>query len=122
MSMRKVGVGMFLVFFLPGFSSIIIQTTLIREFLVVFEGNELCLGGIFGIWFLWIMIGAPVGSLLSKWVRNVGAIFVVFVLIGALAPFVQIYAIRIVRDIYDVPMSLYVSLPEMLFFALISLA
>ena len=120
--MRKAGLGMFLVFFLLGFSSIIIQTTLIREFLVVFEGNELCLGGIFGIWFLWIMIGAPVGSLLSKWVRNVGAIFVVFVILGALSPFAQIYAIRIVRDIFDVPMSLYVSFPEMLLFALICVA
>jgi hypothetical protein len=45
--MRKAGLGMFLAFFLLGFSSIIIQTTLLREFLVVFEGNELCLGAIY---------------------------------------------------------------------------
>ncbi|MEW6354898.1 MAG: hypothetical protein AB1696_01115 [Planctomycetota bacterium] len=120
--MRKAGLGMFVVFFLLGFSSIIIQTTLIREFLVVFEGNELCLGGIFGIWFLWIMIGAPIGSLLSRWVKNVAPLFVLFVILGALAPFAQIYAIRIVRDIFDVPMSLYVSFPEMLLFALICVA
>ncbi|NOZ22476.1 MAG: hypothetical protein GXP25_15450 [Planctomycetes bacterium] len=120
--MRKAGLGMFVAFFLLGFSSIIIQTTLIREFLVVFEGNELCLGGIFGIWFLWIMIGAPIGSLLSKWVKNAAPLFVLFVILGALAPFAQIYAIRIVRDIFDVPMSLYVSFPDMLLFALICVA
>jgi spermidine synthase len=42
------------------------QVGLIREFLAVFAGNELCLGVIFACWFLGIVIGAGLGGRLAQ--------------------------------------------------------
>ncbi|MFC1654601.1 fused MFS/spermidine synthase [Myxococcota bacterium] len=42
------------------------QVGLVREFLVVFAGNELCLGVIFACWFLGIVIGADAGGRLAQ--------------------------------------------------------
>jgi len=42
------------------------QVNLVREFLAVFAGNELCLGVIFACWFLGIVIGAGFGGRLAQ--------------------------------------------------------
>jgi len=42
------------------------QVGLVREFLAVFAGNELCLGVIFACWFLGIVIGAGAGGRLAQ--------------------------------------------------------
>ena len=42
------------------------QVSLVREFLAVFAGNELCLGVIFACWFLGIVIGAGAGGRLAQ--------------------------------------------------------
>jgi spermidine synthase len=42
------------------------QVNLVREFLAVFAGNELCLGVIFACWFLGIVIGAGAGGRLAR--------------------------------------------------------
>ncbi|MBN1766590.1 MAG: 4Fe-4S binding protein [Sedimentisphaerales bacterium] len=44
--------------FCIGLFAIVSQALLFREFLVVFEGNELGVGAFFGSWFLWIAVGA----------------------------------------------------------------
>jgi len=48
----------FVAFFLLGAYSIATQVLLIREFLVIFFGNELCMGIIFAAWLLSIFLGA----------------------------------------------------------------
>jgi spermidine synthase len=42
------------------------QVGLVREFLAVFAGNELCLGVIFACWFLGIVIGADSGGRMAQ--------------------------------------------------------
>lgn len=49
-----------------GFFSIVCQTLLFREFLGVFEGNELGVGSFFGAWLLWVGIGACAAGVLLR--------------------------------------------------------
>jgi len=43
---------------LMGFSSLIVQTLLIREFLIIFYGNELTIGIILGEWIILEALGS----------------------------------------------------------------
>ena len=56
-----------LLFFLPiitacGFVSATGQIIILREFLVLFYGNELTIGLIFAAWLLWTALGSTVGG------------------------------------------------------------
>ncbi len=113
--------GIFLVFFALGFCSVIVQTTLIREALVVFSGNELCLGVIFGVWLFWIGVGAGIGSWLSRRMDPFWP-FVILVVAGALCPALQIYGLRIVRELFTVMPGAYVSFGQMALASLLFLA
>ena len=44
-----------------GFFGLVAQALLFRQFLTVFEGNELSIGIFFSSWLLWIAAGALVG-------------------------------------------------------------
>ena len=48
------------VVFALGFFVIVAQTLLFRDFLTVFEGNELSIGGFLASWLLWVAIGAMI--------------------------------------------------------------
>jgi len=48
--------------FLLGYQATIAQVIIVREFLVIFFGNELCLGVIFSSWFVGIAVGAYIAS------------------------------------------------------------
>jgi len=122
MRTRKMLTSILLVFFVLGFCSVVVQTTLLREFLVVFSGNELCLGILFAVWFLWIGVGAAIGSWLSHFTKRPGLLFAALTIAGTFTPFAQIYCIRLVRAIYDAQMGVYISFPDMLKFALPCLA
>jgi spermidine synthase len=52
-----------IVIFSAGFFSLLMQTLLFRDFLAVFQGNEISTGLFFFSWLLWIMIGAFLGWL-----------------------------------------------------------
>ena len=45
-----------------GLTSMVAQIVFIREMLVVFGGNELCLGVLLFVWFFWVGIGSFVGN------------------------------------------------------------
>ncbi|MBM4043872.1 MAG: hypothetical protein FJ279_02050, partial [Planctomycetes bacterium] len=110
-----------LVFFILGLASVTVQTTLIREFLVAFHGNELCLGLFFGVWLLWISLGAALGSWVSRRLRSADGLFHLCVLLGAASPLLQIYYIRIVRYVLNPPAGLYIPFHSMSLFALVVL-
>lgn len=108
-----------LTFFLLGACSVTCQATLVREFLTVFSGNELCLGAFFGIWLFWIAVGAGLGSLVARLPRGLLAIFIIGVLVAGVSPLAQVYAIRNVRAIFNMPIAgLLLGLKPMLLFAL----
>lgn len=105
------------VYFVLGFASLIVQATLIREFLVVFYGNELCLGVILASWLLWIAIGARIGVAVAARTQQPWGWFLAFLLLGALAPPGQVVLIRLVRTLLQVPVGEYVPFLPMLGFA-----
>lgn len=53
--------------FITGFSAVIIQCVLIREFLAIFFGNELVLGIIFSVWLFFCGIGSLWGNKRGRW-------------------------------------------------------
>jgi spermidine synthase len=69
-----------------GAYALVAQTALLRQFLVIFGGNELALGLFFGAWFAGIGLGAAAaGRLADRRVPGAAGVFVV-ALVGALVP------------------------------------
>ncbi len=98
-----------LIFVLIGAYSIAAQIYFIRELLVVFLGNELCIGIIFSGWFAGIGIGSCVGGKIRKKTDHVIPVFLVFVVLLCLLPFLLIPVMRVVRAIFEVPPGGYAS-------------
>lgn len=85
-----------------GFSSIITQLVLIREFLSIFYGNELIMGIIFANWLLLIGIGSYLGRY-SKAVKNKTRLLIMLQIILAFLPVISVYLTRISRNIIFLP-------------------
>jgi spermidine synthase len=101
-------------FILLGGFALISQVLFIREFLVVFHGNELCLGTIFAGWLFGISLGAWISSKLINRFKEKANIFLIMqILMGLLLP-IQIYFIRITREILRVPPGEYIAFLPML--------
>ncbi len=111
-----------IIYFFLGFSSIIVQSLLIREFLVVFFGNELVLGIIFGAWFFWISIGAQTGSRLAFQIKSLRTVFCLSILIGLFLFPLQLYLIRSVRSLLAVSPGQYIPFLPMLAFTFLCTA
>jgi spermidine synthase len=81
--------GLVLLLFGMGALSVVAQTILVREFLVVVHGTELALGVLFGSWLLWIGVGAMVGARLrsTRWLAVLSCV-------GALLPIAEVLVVR----------------------------
>lgn len=98
-----------LIYFFLGFAAILVQSILIREFLVIAFGNELVIGSIFAFWFLWIAVGAGFGISLLRRMKDIYFLFWIILFLGLfLFPF-QITAIRYAKVIFSVPIGGYMS-------------
>lgn len=84
-------------FFLLGAYSTAVQVLLIREFLVILFGNELCLGVIFAAWLLAIYLGSRLGALLVSRFVNPQGPFILLLGLLACVPTLQIILIRHLR-------------------------
>lgn len=80
--------------FLLGYQATVSQVVIIREFLVVLFGNELCLGVIFSSWFVGVAVGAWTASRFVDKARNPLSVFVVTEL---LFPFVVACFLPLIR-------------------------
>jgi len=78
--------------------------------MVVFFGNELCLGIIFASWLIGISLGAGSGARMVKRFKEVFPVFILFQVIICLVPFFQIYFIRVVRTLLGTSPGEYISL------------
>ena len=78
-------------FALLGAYSITAQVYFIRELLVVFFGNELCLGIIFTGWFAGIGLGATIGGRSSKNTNHIIPVFLISLVIFSLLPFLILW-------------------------------
>ncbi len=107
-------------FFLTGAYSIAVQIYCIRELLVVFFGNELCLGIIFACWFAGIGTGAACGAGMAGHRKTVGTALAVSLLLLALLPFGLLAVIRLLRVICSIPVGGTASLAAMALGSLLS--
>ena len=90
------------VIFAAGFCALVSQALLFREFLSVFEGNELGLAWFFTTWLLWVAVGALLGRLRVKGLDALTVRFEFLVLLYLPAYLLQGWLIRSARDISGV--------------------
>ena len=96
----------------------IAQVLIIREFLVVFFGSELCIGIILGTWLFGVASGAATGGrIASRFKNHLSAFIVILVLMCAILP-LEIVSIRVLRIILNVPAGQYIPMLSLLFSAL----
>lgn len=110
------------IYFFLGFAAVIVQSVLIREFLVISFGNELVIGVFFAVWFLWIVLGATSGSRISRKCKNPYLIFWLLFLTGLILFPLQIVAIRFGRVVFSIPVGTYLSFSRVLLIAFVSMS
>ncbi len=88
----------------------IAQVILIREFLNIFYGNELCLGIVFGAWFLGIATGAYAGAKIKYTFKHAFTVFVITLMVMCFVLPVQIIFVRGVRGLLSVGIGEYISI------------
>lgn len=106
---------LYISFFLLGFSATITQVIFIREFLVVFYGNELCLGIILASWLAGISIGALISGKLIESIKNPILPFLLSLIFLSIIPPLQIYLIRTLRGTLSITPSAYIGALTLLF-------
>ncbi|MDD5556857.1 MAG: hypothetical protein PHN82_06355 [bacterium] len=104
--------------FLLGSFTVVAQVTFLREFLVVFLGNELCLGVVFSSWFLGFALGAAAAARPARRARAGEPLFPLVVsALLFLAPAV-VLLIRASRLLLAVPPGEYIPFARLLLAAL----
>jgi spermidine synthase len=81
-----------------GFTSIITQTVLLREFLSVFSGNELVIGVVLANWMLLTGAGSLVGKFAGT-MRQPAKLIVIVLLLAALLPLTTVFLLSYLRNI-----------------------
>lgn len=95
---------------LIGAAATMAQVILVRELLVVFYGNELCLGVILGAWLFGVALGAGLGAKVIKRYQNKQTVFLFLILALCLALPGQVAVIRLLRFMIHVPQGQYISI------------
>ena len=93
------------------------QVILVRELLVVFYGNELCLGVILGTWLFGVALGAGLGAkaIKSRGLINQAPTFFLFLLLALCLTLPgQVVAIRLLRFVVHVPYGQHISILTLL--------
>lgn len=111
---RKTWYPLIIAVVLIGAHATIAQVLLVRELLVVFYGNELCLGVIFGAWLLGVAIGAGAGGKVIKKVESRFTVFLFLLLALCLFLPMQVSIIRLLRYLIDVPYGQHISILSLL--------
>ena len=101
------GRRIFIAILLLGAAAQIVQALLIREGLVVFYGNELCLGAFYGSWLFWIAAGslAVVAQHERRWVQEPLPALGLLLLMLPLLLLGQVLALRSMRTVLGVSAS-----------------
>ncbi|MFC2149117.1 fused MFS/spermidine synthase [Candidatus Auribacterota bacterium] len=84
------------------------QILFLREFLVIFYGNELSIGIILSLWLAGITVGAFLGGLLSRFYKDAVPFFFLIISIISILLLPEIYMVRLTRLIFDVPAGEYI--------------
>lgn len=95
---------------IAGISAIFGQTVLLREFLVIFSGNELTLGVILSNWVISGALGVYVAGKLADILKHRVNFFIILQLFSALYLFPAVYFCRNLRNILSIPFGEAISL------------
>ncbi len=96
-----------------GIFSQIVQIVFLREFLMVFHGNELSLGIILAAWMLWVGTGSRVASILAgKAIRSLAAVSINSAA-AAILSVLSIFIIRTLRGSISIAPGAYFSVMDM---------
>jgi len=96
-----------------GFTSIIAQVVLIREFVAVFYGNELSLGLILATWLFWVAVGSWVTGRFAERLKLAARGYVVSLGLVALLLPSALFLIRALRIILDITPGLMIGFGSM---------
>jgi spermidine synthase len=99
---------------LKGFSSIIIQSLLLRELLVIFHGNELTVGLILCLWLLGGAAGSILASFFGKFYKNTLRLFVLFQILSIIYFPFAIFLIRLSHTFLNVAPTEMLSLGSLI--------
>ncbi|HHT9140356.1 MAG TPA: hypothetical protein ACFYEI_06045, partial [Candidatus Tripitaka californicus] len=99
---------------LIGTQATMAQVILVRELLVVFYGNELCLGVILGTWLFGVALGAGLGAKVISGCQSKQTLFLYLLLALCLMLPGQVVAIRLLRFIIHVPYGQHISILALL--------
>jgi len=113
---NSIGISIFVL----GFTSLITQIILLREFLSVFYGNELVIGIILANWMLLTGLGAYVGRFSDRF-KNKTTLTVVSHLFLGILPFVTVFLIYYLKNI-AFPIGKIINPTEIFFGSLLLLA
>ena len=108
-------------FVVLGGYAICAQVLFVREFLVVFYGNEFCLGIIFAIWLAGIALGSYLGSWISDRLKHRLRVFLLLQVAMCLLLPIQIYMTRIIGGVFEVPLGEYRSFLSMIYASTVSI-
>ena len=109
-----------------GFTAMASQVLVIRELLVVFHGNELFLGIIFGTWLLLEAVGSYAARTRAERTPKHLSVFIVLQVCVGVAPLASVLALRSFRYVLGIPVGEllgigYVAITSLLVLAPISL-
>lgn len=114
MGFSRTTIGLVLSFFSIGALALVLQTLLLREFLVVFSGNEMGLGLVFSFWLLGITAGAWISGRLSNFFNNGLLPFIVTIIIFVFLTPILLYLVRFTRQFLDIPIGQYASFGKLI--------
>jgi spermidine synthase len=109
-----------IVLFFAGFSSIISQILLIRNFLISYYGNELSIGIILTSWLCWTGIGSLLGNAILK--KNGVILFPIFFSATPIILFLQIIAVKFSRIVSQTSTGEFMSMGELFLFSFLILS
>jgi spermidine synthase len=106
-------------FILIGFSALIAQAVMARELLVIFQGNEVALGIIFGVWMIGITIGACLSALFIDRLKNLYPVLVIIIIAMTAVLPLMVYFIRITRSLISIQAGQPIPLIPMVYLSLL---
>jgi len=88
--------------FLAGFTAVVAQIVLLREFLIVFSGNEITIGIILACWFITGILGSYFLGMCSDRLKNAVTVFAFCQLCLSIFLPLSVLAIRLIRPVSHV--------------------
>lgn len=97
------------------------QILLLRELLVVLDGDELALGIMLAVWLVWVGLGAAVGTAAMRRAPP-GRRYAAVLALAALALPAALLAVRLARPVFDAPLGTPLPMPDAILLALVAAA